>query len=73
MNSIPAFSKAFCTDSMVLIFPDGTPPEDSKRIKAEMPTPAWCESRSLDQSNMARAARIWALVIKLFIAYNELN
>ena len=55
------------------MLPEGTPSADSSLIKAEMPTPQAVESISLDQLSKARAERIWALVIKLFLLYNELN
>ena len=39
MNSIPAFSKAFFKESIVLILPEGTPSESSKRLIVEIPIP----------------------------------
>ena len=39
MNSIPAFSKAFFKESIVLILPDGTPSDNSNRLIVEIPTP----------------------------------
>lgn len=39
MNSIPAFSKALFKESIVLILPEGTPSESSKRLIVEIPTP----------------------------------
>ena len=38
-NSIPAFSRAFFRESIVLILPEGTPSESSKRLIVETPTP----------------------------------
>ena len=46
MNSIPAFSRAFLKASIVLILPDGTPSDSSKRLIVEMPTPD-IEARSI--------------------------
>ena len=39
INSIPAFSRAFFRESIVLMFPDGTPSDSSKRLIVEIPTP----------------------------------
>ncbi len=39
MNSIPAFSRAFFIESIVLILPEGTPSESSKRLIVEIPIP----------------------------------
>lgn len=39
MNSIPAFSSAFFRESIVLMFPEGTPSDSSKRLIVEIPTP----------------------------------
>ena len=39
MNSMPAFSKAFFKESIVLILPDGTPSDNSNRLIVEIPTP----------------------------------
>jgi hypothetical protein len=39
MNSIPTFSKAFFKESIVLILPEGTPSDSSKRLIVEIPTP----------------------------------
>ena len=39
INSIPAFSRAFFRESIVLILPEGTPSESSKRLMVETPTP----------------------------------
>ena len=39
MNSIPAFSKAFFIESIVLILPEGTPSASSKRLIVEIPIP----------------------------------
>ena len=39
MNSMPAFSRAFFRESIVLILPEGTPSESSKRLIVETPTP----------------------------------
>ena len=56
MNSIPAFSSAFFKASIVLILPDGTPSDSSKRLIVEMPTPD-IEARSIAVIfNKARAA-----------------
>ena len=46
MNSIPAFSRAFFRESIVLIFPEGTPSESSKRLIVEIPIPD-IEARSI--------------------------
>ncbi len=39
MNSMPAFSRAFFRESIVLKFPEGTPSDSSKRLIVEIPTP----------------------------------
>lgn len=46
MNSIPAFSRAFFIESIVLILPEGTPSESSKRLIVEIPIPD-IEARSI--------------------------
>ena len=56
MNSMPVFSRAFFKASIVLILPDGTPSDSSKRLIVEMPTPD-IEARSIAVIfNKARAA-----------------
>ena len=56
MNSIPAFSRAFFIESIVLILPEGTPSESSKRLMVEIPIPD-IEARSIAVIfNKARAA-----------------
>jgi len=65
MNSIPAFSRAFFIESIVLILPEGTPSESSKRLIVEIPIPD-IEARSIAVIfNNALAALNWLLVIKL--------
>ena len=39
INSIPAFSRAFFKASIVLMLPEGTPSDNSKRLIVEIPTP----------------------------------
>ena len=64
MNSIPAFSRAFFKASMVLIFPDGTPSDNSNRLIVEIPTPD-IKARSIAVIfSKALAALNWLLVIK---------
>ena len=46
MNSIPDFSSAFFKASIVLILPEGTPSESSKRLMVEIPIPD-IEARSI--------------------------
>ena len=57
MNSIPAFSSAFFKASIVLILPEGTPSDSSKRLMVEIPIPD-IEARSIAVIfNNALAAR----------------
>lgn len=46
INSMPAFSRALFIESIVLILPEGTPSESSKRLIVEIPIPD-IEARSI--------------------------
>ena len=65
MNSMPAFSRAFFKESIVLILHGGTPSDNSNRLIVETPTPE-IEAKSIAVIfNKALAALNWLLVIKL--------
>lgn len=64
MNSMPADSKVFLMASRVLTWVPGTPSNTSKRIRVEKPIPDFSAKSFPLHLSMARAARIWSLVIK---------